>query len=770
MTGAACLILAACLAPADAAPQPPEPAPRKPAPLDVARAIDDLDAGDWVLRHRAIVQLGRWRAERAAEPLRKLLEGDGHPWLRGRALRALAEIVGEKMLPVAMKHARSGEPALRAAAVETLGALGSSKADATVRAALKDKDLAVRCQAVLAAGRLWGRDAWPIAQPLLDAEDTPVELLRYAVRALRFVGTDEAVKRLVELLAHDDAGVRFEAVGALGSFRRPEHIVPLLGRAADGKGDAIRHRATEALLAYPPEVLRRRLVEVICESESLSLAFDAVRLLGRVGDEEARNAVAAAYRRNPERFERSPEAVLAAIAPGDADARKDIFLDALDANDADVRKTAVRAVTRCESVDLFDALKPRLTDESSSVRKVAISALAEATTGSPPEGMLSYLSAALTSDDWDTVERALAVLVERAAPEELPAAVRLLDRPLGGPDADRRRHVARAFAGAESPGTRRAVAAAQGYLTRWQLLGPLPNDRENRGFVRPFPPERGVDLDRALPDYRMHAKADIEPVGGNGSPPGVRITPPAVAPGRTIATWSIDVPENAPSLRTAVSLAEGEGRNKPVRAAVAIDGNDVWSAALADADDANEIELPLADHAGRTIELSLVAAAGEAGARPVLFANPRIVAAGATTALAAMLDAALTRCIAPGQEQRPLAWQGWQVDGVRGRVALHDAFPPPVHHNVAYALTELHAVTAGPVRLEVRHDDGCAIWLNGKEVYREGEAGDGEAEVTLPAGKSRLLVKVANLREWWRFAVRVTDEKGARTPRVTFAP
>jgi len=114
-----------------------------------------------------------------------------------------------------------------------------------------------------------------------------------------------------------------------------------------------------------------------------------------------------------------------------------------------------------------------------------------------------------------------------------------------------------------------------------------------------------------------------------------------------------------------------------------------------------------------------------------------------------------------GADDRRVAWERWQVNEADGVVPLHALMPVPVHRRVAYGLAVLDVPTAQPVKLHLETDDGFVAWLNGEPIAKQPKSGGKTVSVELDAGEHRLLLKVANEEDWWRFSVRVTDEQGA---------
>ena len=99
----------------------------------------------------------------------------------------------------------------------------------------------------------------------------------------------------------------------------------------------------------------------------------------------------------------------------------------------------------------------------------------------------------------------------------------------------------------------------------------------------------------------------------------------------------------------------------------------------------------------------------------------------------------------------------------------------PTAHCIDYAYTELTSPAEQAVQMRFSSDDDATVRLNGKEVFRfEGSGGvDYDKHIvpiTLPAGKSRLEVKVHNRAGMWGFYMRFTDLDGNPLKGLEFSP
>ena len=91
--------------PAEPAPQPIHPAAFTNAQPDVDRHLQQLGNADERVRSQSVIELGRMRAYRAADPLAATLAGDPSPVVRETAARALALIGSRQALPALQRAA-----------------------------------------------------------------------------------------------------------------------------------------------------------------------------------------------------------------------------------------------------------------------------------------------------------------------------------------------------------------------------------------------------------------------------------------------------------------------------------------------------------------------------------------------------------------------------------------------------------------------------------------------------------------------------------------
>ena len=133
-----------------------------------------------------------------------------------KAIFALGEIGGDKVLPALKYCAGRPEPDIRIAALEVLGALAVPETFPVVAAGITDSNQAIRAKAIAALGNFRDSRAADLLIPCLDADDGLIEA--EAVRALGKAGRPDCEERIVSLLASRHETTRVAAAEALGTL------------------------------------------------------------------------------------------------------------------------------------------------------------------------------------------------------------------------------------------------------------------------------------------------------------------------------------------------------------------------------------------------------------------------------------------------------------------------------------------------------------------------------------------------------------------------
>lgn len=499
---AACLSALVFLAAGDASAADPSAgatgALRVPEPLAIEQTLAQLDSPDWMLKSEAIELLAKLKTPAAIPALTVMVDNKKEPWLAGAALVALAKISGSNVLAKAVALSEDPAPELRGSATEALGVIGGADALAAVRRRLEDADARVRYRAAAVYALMRGKEAWPDLAPLMAKP--PVEAIEQAARALGYVGTAESRARIQALLATNNVAAHPAVLFGLRDTRDPE-IVPLLLQylanlpaRSDRAGPCM-----DLLQSYGAEFLSNPL-HAVFQSGSPKVWVAACQLLYAHPATEPAMALAAAMEKasNP-----SDELVLAALSalstPKACPARHtDLFARYLAHRDPKCRSRAAACLGLSTNADLYALLRASLTDADGSVVRSALLALSRMPPESlPKEGIVGYLGAVLERKgppDFEILRIALTLMATRGKPDEFPKALAAFYPILTGKDGRLRYHAVGALRQLGGQAHARQLAAAQGYVLDWMLIGTFLNDEYNSGLTNAFPPEVEINF------------------------------------------------------------------------------------------------------------------------------------------------------------------------------------------------------------------------------------------------------------------------------------
>ena len=413
-------------------------------------------------------------------------------WLKGHALVALARVGSEVAVTECLVKAESKDGLLRVAAFEALGFLQSDRASDVLKKGLQDSDLKARWSAAASLARLHGAKAWEDLRPLLG-EPNPKALV-YEVMALGFIRNEESRKRFSALTSHKDRNLRIAAIRAMHRAEDPWCVGHLLGLLVKYRDAESSRNIRGVLLSYDETFIAEPLAAVIRDAgkEVLPHAFD---LLLERPDKKCGDALVARLEKREELHVHVLLKALDALLGIDPKRYQETLLKYLDSDQPPVRSRAVMALTadRAET-ELFGLLQKPLSDPDDGVFRQALGLLQSSTTGTPEGGLADYLRPALEEASLTRATLILNFLKARLPDKELTGSLDLLSPFLGHKDARVRKLAVEIYSKATDEELYRKVAAAQGFITDWMLLGPYDNDKLNSGFQNAWEPEQEINL------------------------------------------------------------------------------------------------------------------------------------------------------------------------------------------------------------------------------------------------------------------------------------
>jgi hypothetical protein len=204
---------------------------------------------------------GLWDSERVSLIGRivQMMQSDSHTEVRSLAAATLghyilmaewgqipaASVEGAIEALIEAQEDKQLDPAIRRAALESLGAAPHPRVAELIEAAYDSGDLGMQLSALFAMGR---SADWRWLPIVLDEMTSMVEEMRLeAVRAAGGIGHSDAVPELAELAWSDELEVRLAAIAALGQIGSDRASEVLQGIAEDPDAAEVHEAANDAL-------------------------------------------------------------------------------------------------------------------------------------------------------------------------------------------------------------------------------------------------------------------------------------------------------------------------------------------------------------------------------------------------------------------------------------------------------------------------------------------------------------------------------------------
>ncbi len=467
-------------------------APRNPELL-VRQSLQQLQSTDWILRWQAMEDLVALKTPAAIQPLSAIVNSPKeHPWVRSRALVAMARLGGPSVLEQALSLSADKEPELRAGAVEALGILGSDRGLQIAKDRISDPSPAVQSAALIAFARIGKGAAWDAVSAGLAG--VPKDA---AFRAIVYVPTAAARQKIQTLLEANDTNWRRQIMAAIGESRDTQFLPALLAHLAVEVDIGNRQVGESALARFDDSALAEPLLAVLAADKS-ALYRVALKLLARRSTKAACDVVVSSLARIEKADPPSLPLALDLLARFDGEAYRDLAAKYLKHALPEVRCGAVAALARSRTADQFTLLRDALVDPDQCVRAAAFQSLRRNTRGAPKGGIIAYLAQPLASKDLQLVRETMGLLRDRLTRAELPQAMAALDPLLTGTDAELQQYAAHVLAAVADDEALTRLALARGFLTPWLVIGPFnfeAADAKASAMSAVYPPEKEFDLD-----------------------------------------------------------------------------------------------------------------------------------------------------------------------------------------------------------------------------------------------------------------------------------
>ena len=477
--------------------------PRSPSPLQFHQWEQQLASKDWILQAEALQGLGKWKVQSAVPSVTQVFKSGASDWVRGRAMVTLGEIQGDQIVEHARQAAKDPSPVLRKAALETFELVGGETSTDVVKNLLEDPDASVQAKAAALFASREPEAAWPIVDRLTADPQVPVN--QDHMRALAHVGSEASIQRLASIFDKAEAGSRQRRDLLTALAVADEVAIPLIAYATAHYPPSAREfrLGQDALESRKPDRVAG-IFQSMLGDEDTALYANLAPLVATVQPTpQMGDLLAASWMLRdglPAPAARSGMKALSQIEPGRYES---FFTHYLKDEDPQTRALAVRCRSLCSVADLFEIFRQHVRDKEPQVIQAALESLQRVPVDArPAEGLLAYLSESLKSEDATVLHAAMELLGRRGQPQEFEASQVALTPHLAGGSASTRTVAATALSALGQGGRNAEVAAAQGYVAGWRIVGPFLNDRENKEFATVYPPEESLDQDGYKAEYR----------------------------------------------------------------------------------------------------------------------------------------------------------------------------------------------------------------------------------------------------------------------------
>jgi HEAT repeat protein len=759
-------------------------APDKPNVLQVQQALDDLKSPDWIVQSAAMATLASAGAAEAVEPLGAIFKTGATPYLRGRALVALATILKGRVFEDGLAQSKSNLPAMRSAAAEALGIIGGAKAESAIRELLADKEPAVRNPALVSFARVSGKGA---ASAIAAAATSPDrDTVRHAIRAMVYAPSPANSRKLAELAvvkvdassassasstgSAGDPVIRAEAANAMGRLGDPAWIPVLMAQSATDPDPAVRAVCERNLLLFDARQAVGPALAAL-KGDQADLYPAAVRLLARRPSAEGANELARLFAAPSPKYDKVVVEVLGLLAETDAERYQPILAAYLASPLAVARLKAIDSLAHNAKADLFELFRPLLGSEKDPIVLAAALAALEAVPGVPKDGVVKYLAGLLTrADSREVLLGGVKVVRAHITAAQVGDGITALAPLFEGKDDAVRQAAADALDRAADEAARRRIAQAQGYVTDWKIIGPFQAAKD--GLAGDYPPDHEIDFTKS---YDVMVAGASVALSENGAARSVLITPPQVAAGgRIVLSLAVSVPAAegaagaAGAAKPSLKLTLASRAREPLDVELVVGGKSLASARLVApldrSDQATELAADLDSLAGRAgvVELFITAARNSAGGVAITGAAFNAVMQGGEQGqprdLLADLAKAPVKLWVGGVAAPRLAWADSKTNAVFGRLGPDTYFSPADGDRlgVMYGAAALRSDKGQKLNVVVTTQTAAVLYVNGEKAG-ELKAGDNTMSLALAKGLNVLRIKFLDDRGVWGFRLRLID-------------
>ena len=288
--------------------------------------------------------------------------------VRKDAVLALGDIGGEKVVELLEEALNDRKPFVRGFVISVLEDMDGEKKFKLIKKALEDKNGYVRGKAVYALGSVTGDEAFELIKKNLKDRDLNVR--RSAVFALVKVNRDEAFELAKNALNDEARFVRLGAISALGQIGG-EKTIGILENFLDDKDKAVRSCVVGAL-GNISEKKALELIEKALDDKDAFVRIDAVSALLNIGGENSFELIEKVL---DDKDANVRSRVISALGQIGGEKAFTLITKVLEDKDLFVKGRAISALGQIGGEKAFVLIEEALKDKNRNIKLSAVSAL-----------------------------------------------------------------------------------------------------------------------------------------------------------------------------------------------------------------------------------------------------------------------------------------------------------------------------------------------------------------------------------------------------------
>ena len=469
----------------------------KPTTISIrAKMQTQFSSGDWILQAEALDYAGRNKVIAFQPLVKKILAQKQGPWIRGRAFKALVEMLPEQAGQLAKTYMKDPHAPVKIAVAQQCAKLPARTADPIIKELLKQKG-AVYYYALATYAKHHREKAWKKAATL---DKIPSNCIEPVVRAWALIGNEGALTKITTLVKKKKSLTSI--LRGLKGVNNPAIISVYFDLVNASKGKIPIIEIWQALKLHKRDKLMAAFNKTFTSGNTAHLKVVAQIMSRYLQDPKLSDALQDALAKTND--VQTLFAGLSALSVTDPDRFKEFFISNLKHEKIEIRSFAVICLGQCKTVNLYEVLQQSLNDPESRVRIAVLDSLKIADSEKiATKKVAGYFKDSLLSKDKLTRAAAITAispLINTENGEEIFAVMEQMLELYGITGIS---PLMKAIFRMIPQGKSILALEKLGYVAHWHVIGTFPTSvsmprKGLKGMEVVYPPEKNVDLKQTI--------------------------------------------------------------------------------------------------------------------------------------------------------------------------------------------------------------------------------------------------------------------------------